>query len=116
MKIHHYHDVQELHDAPGVVRRVVIGAEHGAPRFVMRVFELAPGSSTPFHSHWWEHEVFVLSGEGLFKCNGSETPVRAGMAVFVAPEEQHCFSNTGGDTLRFICVIPLAAAAPPPAR
>jgi len=114
VKVHDFQDVEAIEDAPGVIRRVVVGPEHGAPRFAMRVFELAPGSSTPFHSHWWEHEVFVLSGQGVFKCNATETPVRHGTAVFVAPDEEHCFSNTGNDTLRFICVIPLPDAAPPP--
>jgi len=28
--------------------------------------------------------------------------------VFVAPNEDHCFINTGSGPLRFICVIPLS--------
>ncbi len=113
MKVHNYLETEAIQDAPGVLRRVVIGADDGAPRFAMRVFEVTPGRSTPFHSHWWEHEVFVLSGEGIFKCNGGESSIREGTVVFVAPNEEHCFANTGNDVLRFICVIPLPNTAVP---
>jgi len=108
MKIYNYLDVEPIEDAPGVLRRVVIGTEQGAPRFTMRVFEIQPGSSTPFHSHWWEHEVFVLSGEGTVKSGEGETSIAKGSVVFVEPNEEHCFTNRASETLRFICVIPTA--------
>ena len=113
MKVHNYLETEAIEDAPGVLRRVVIGADDGAPRFAMRVFEIRSGSSTPFHSHWWEHEVFVLSGEGIVKSEGNEKSIGEGTVVFVAPNEEHCFANTGNDILRFICVIPLPDAATP---
>lgn len=71
----------------------------------MGIFEIKPGSSTPFHSHKWEHEVFVLSGRGKVKDERGETQV--GEGDFVAPNERHCFTNAGDDNFRFICVIPL---------
>jgi len=107
MKVRNYLEVEPIEDAPGVLRRVAIGADDGASRFSMRVFEINPGSSTPFHSHWWEHEVFVLSGKGAVREAGSETPITEGTTVYVAPDEEHCFTNTGGGVLRVICVIPL---------
>jgi len=113
MKVKHYLETAGIEDAPGVLRRVVIGADDGAPRFSMRVFEVRPGSSTPFHSHWWEHEVMVLSGNGTVNSGGEEKPINTGSVVFVAPEEEHCFTNTGNEILRFICVIPLPETAAP---
>ncbi|HCP60102.1 MAG TPA: hypothetical protein DIT43_00775, partial [Dehalococcoidia bacterium] len=80
----------------------------GAPTFIMRVFEVKPGSSTPSHSHSWEHEVFVLSGKGIVKGREKEGLLGEGTVVFVAPNEDHCFINTGSGPLRFICVIPLS--------
>ena len=107
MKIHrNYYDVAASEEAPGVDMRVVIGAKENAPNFVMRVFDVKPGSSTPYHSHNWEHEVYVLSGHGTVRGESSETPLETGSVVYVAPEEQHCFSNTGDEPLRFVCVIP----------
>ena len=107
MKVKDYLDVEAIEDVPGVLRRVVVGADDGAPRFVMRVLELQSGNSTPFHSHPWEHEIFVLSGDGIAKGKASEKPIKPGTVVFVEPNEEHCFTNAGKDTLRIICVIPL---------
>ena len=108
MKIANYSDVRTKEEIPGVKMRILIGADEGAPNFVMRLFEVEPGSSTPFHTHNWEHEVFILAGKGKVK-NGEEkeTPIADGNFVFVAPDEKHCFVNDGSDTLRFICSIPL---------
>jgi len=113
MKVHNYLETEAIEDAPGVLRRVVVGADDGAPRFAMRVFEIGSGSSTPFHSHWWEHEVFVLSGRGMVKGEGGEKTIAEGTVVFVEPDEEHCFTNTGSDLLRLICVIPLPDTAAP---
>ena len=107
MKVSNYLDTEPVQELPGVVKRDVITADDGAPRFCMRVFELEPGSSTPSHSHWWEHEAFVLSGRGVVVGEQGETPIAKDSVVFVAPDEHHCFVNKGNETLRFICVIPL---------
>ena len=106
MKISKHYDAKPVQELPGVIKREVINAEDGAPRFCMRVFEVEPGSSTPSHSHWWEHEVFVLSGEGVVAGEQGETPLTKESVVFVPPDEQHCFKNNGNEILRFICVIP----------
>jgi quercetin dioxygenase-like cupin family protein len=104
--------VQDFRDAEaqavydGVTMRVVIGPEDGAPYFTMRVFELETGRTSPHHSHWWEHEVFVLSGHGIVKTEQGDAPISHGSTVFVPGGEMHQFRNTGDDTLRFICLIP----------
>ena len=102
-----YLETEAVEEVPGVFKRVVVGTDDGAPRFIMRVFEVKPGSSTPYHSHWWEHEVFVLSGEGVVVDEkGGETAITRDSVVYVPPDEKHCFTNKGNDSLRFICVIP----------
>ena len=107
MKISKYSDTKPNEEVPGVFKREVITAKDGAPNFCMRVFEVEPGSSTPFHSHQWEHEVFILSGQGEVAGEQGKTPIDMGSVIFVAPNEQHCFVNTGSQVLRFICLIPL---------
>ena len=107
MKVFDYREVEGSEEKPGVQMRTVIGAKEGAPRFAMRVFETKPGSRTPLHSHWWEHEVFVFSGKGVVHSETGETEIQSGSVIFVEPNERHCFSNTGDDLLRFVCVIPL---------
>jgi quercetin dioxygenase-like cupin family protein len=105
----HYTDVklEKSTEAEGVSLRIVIGEKQGAPNFVMRVFDVQPGASSPRHSHEWEHEVFVLSGKGKVYGGGREVPLSPGYTVFVPPMEEHQFTNTGDDVLRFICVIPI---------
>jgi quercetin dioxygenase-like cupin family protein len=94
-------------EAPGVTVRWVISEKDGAPNFAMRVFEVEPGAASPFHTHAWEHEAFILAGNGHLRAEDGETLFREGDAVFVAPEEKHQFVNDGDTTLRFICVVPL---------
>ncbi len=84
------------------------------PNFVLRVFTLKPGGHTPMHAHPWEHEVYVLSGRGKGKTEGgSGFDLAPGDAVYVPPGEVHSFVNTGGGDMRFICVVPKAAACAP---
>ena len=106
MKIAKYSDTKPTQELSGVFKRDVITAGDGAPNFCMRVFEVEPKSSTPDHSHPWEHEVFVLAGEGVVRGNEGESEIGPGSVVFIAPGEQHCFINTGDQVLRFVCLIP----------
>ena len=108
MKVSKYLDKEPTQELPGVLKREVINADDGAPNFCMRVFEVEPGSSTPSHSHPWEHEVYVLDGQGVAVSQQGETPIARDSVVFVLPDEHHCFTNNGNETLRFICVIPFA--------
>ena len=106
MKIKKYLDVEGSLELPGVVKREVVNKSDGAPNFCMRVFELEPGRSTPFHAHDWEHEVYVLNGTGTAVSDNGEKPISPDSVAFVPANENHCFKNTGKEILRFICVIP----------
>jgi quercetin dioxygenase-like cupin family protein len=105
----HVRDFRDVAGQPaveGVTMRVVIGPEQGAPVFNMRVFDVQPGHNTPHHSHSWEHEVFVLSGQGVVKTEQGDQPLGHGTTVFVPGGEMHQFRNTGDEVLRFICLVP----------
>jgi quercetin dioxygenase-like cupin family protein len=105
MKVLDYSDVQPDREVPGVALRTVISPED-APRFSMRVLEVEPGASTPFHSHWWEHEVFILSGQGKVRGQQREHELQPNNVVYVGENEEHCFTNIGREVLRFVCCIP----------
>ena len=107
MKVSKYLDAKPIPELSGVVKREVINADDGAPHFCMRVFDVEPGSSTPAHSHGWEHEVFILSGQGVVKGEQGESQIAKESVVFIPPDEHHYFKNNGNEVLRFICVIPL---------
>ena len=103
-----YQDVepQVEHSLPGVTARWPIKEEDGAPHFAMRVFDVEKGCATPLHSHWWEHEVFILNGEGYVVGGDQKTELHPGMVVFIPGDEMHQFVNTGEEVFRFICLIP----------
>ena len=112
MKVKSFRETAPKEEMPGVNLRLVISAEDGAPNFAMRVFEVEPGGSTPWHSHAWEHEVFVLAGAGEVVSSDGKSPLKPDDVVFVAPNEQHQFVNTGSDVFRFLCCIPHGKQTP----
>jgi len=93
--------------AHGATIRWLISQKENAPNFAMRFFELEPGGATPLHQHSWEHEVFILEGDGAVWNNGEEVGVKPGTAVFVPPNEKHSFRNPGKGILKFLCIIPI---------
>jgi quercetin dioxygenase-like cupin family protein len=95
--------------AEGTRVRWLIGPQDGAPGFYMRRFELAPNGCTPRHTHAWEHEVYVLEGEGTVSCGVESRPFRAGDAIYVAPEELHSFRAGTHAPVAFLCMVPTAA-------
>jgi quercetin dioxygenase-like cupin family protein len=106
IEVRDFREVEAQPAVEGVTMRVVIGPDEGAPHFNMRVFEVQPGYTTPHHSHWWEHEIFVLSGEGTFKTDQGDLAIGHGSTIFVPGGEMHQLRNTGDGLLRFICLVP----------
>jgi len=92
--------------AKGVSGRVVIGKEDGAENFCMRVFEVSRDGYSPKHSHEWEHEIFIHSGEGAVFSAGKWIPVESGHVIFIPGNEEHQIKNTGEVPLVFVCLIP----------
>jgi quercetin dioxygenase-like cupin family protein len=115
MKVRHFQAVPSqpvtMPGASGCTVRWLLGPADGTPNFAMRQFEVAPGGYTPRHSHPYEHEVFVLEGEGVVVEGDQPHPLKAGDVVFVHPDEVHQFRNTGSGPLKFLCLIPNTAAA-----
>ena len=96
----------EVEGAKDVKVRWLIAKKDQAENFAMRLFEVSPGGHTPYHTHDWEHEVFVVEGEGEVQIDGQTYPVKKDTVVFVEPNQKHCFKNTGEGILKFICLIP----------
>ncbi|MGD8398054.1 MAG: cupin domain-containing protein [Anaerolineae bacterium] len=106
INVRHFEEVEAQPAVEGVAMRVAIGPDEGAPTFNMRIFEVQPGYATPHHSHWWEHEVFVLGGEGFVRTEEGNVPVGQGSTIYVPGGEMHQLVNQGDDVLRFICIVP----------
>ena len=98
-----------MEGAQGCEVRWLIGDKDDAPNFAMRQFEVQPGGYTPRHHHPYEHEVFVLSGQGEIFEGEKPHPLKTGDVVLVRPDEVHQFRNTGDTPLKFLCLIPNSA-------
>lgn len=113
MKLVHSQDVEAKpvaeDGATNTTIRWLLSRPEGAPNFAMRLFELAPGGTTPLHTHDWEHEVYILEGAGEVVTADGPQAMAAGDAILVVPNELHQFRNTQDTTLRLICLVPLSA-------
>ena len=92
--------------ASGVRIQWLLDESAGAPSFSMRRFEIDPGGHTPFHTHPWEHQVYIISGCGVIVARDGETPLKPGDAVLVNPDEKHQFKATGDEPLSLLCLVP----------
>jgi len=86
--------------------RWLISKKDGAKNFAMRIFELQSGGYSPFHKHDWEHEVFILEGNGIVKDEKAQETYKKGDVFFIPPMEYHQFINTGKKLTKFLCLIP----------
>lgn len=100
----------EMEGAVGCTVRWLVDAADGAPTFAMRQFSVDPGGHTPKHHHPYEHEVYVLEGDGEILEGDTPHALKAGDVIFVAPDEVHQFRNTGSSPLKFLCLVPNSAA------
>jgi quercetin dioxygenase-like cupin family protein len=84
----------------------LLAEEDGAPHFEMRYFEIAPGRNTTGTPHPFEHQVYVVRGEGKIEGGDGTVEIAPHDAVLIFPDERHRIVNTGGEPLGFVCVIP----------
>lgn len=115
MKHKHYTEIPlkkvDNIDVKGVSLNIGISLEDGAPNYVMRLFHVEAGGHTPFHKHPWEHEVFIVSGNGTLVLKKEQRNFRIGDFIFLEPGILHQFKNTGTEELQFICVVPKTATS-----
>ena len=86
MRIVHYTDIEPQtveQGAKDVEIRWLIDEESGGKNFCMRQFEIEPGGYTPHHEHEWEHEIYILVGEGEVVSGDTPHPFRPGDAIIV---------------------------------
>ncbi len=99
----------ELEGTNGASMAVMIGREHNAPHFALRSISVEPGGNTPKHQHDYEHEVFVVSGEGSVLLEGEYHPIKSGDTILVPANELHQFKSSSEleEPLNFLCLVPV---------
>jgi quercetin dioxygenase-like cupin family protein len=99
--------MQDVNDAGALNVKFypVITSKDGAPNFALRLFETGPDGNTPYHSHEWEHEVYILEGNGYIVKEKDKIEIEKDDYIFIEPFEKHQF-KAGQDGLKWICVVP----------
>ncbi len=92
--------------ATGITRQVPISHAEGWKDYVMRVFTLEAGCSSPRHRHPWPHINWIVSGKGVIHLDGTDHAVREGSYAYIPGGALHQFSNTGSEPFIFICIVP----------
>ncbi|MCX7958614.1 MAG: cupin domain-containing protein, partial [Deltaproteobacteria bacterium] len=95
-----------MEGAKDVFIRWLVSKDDDALNFYLRLFTVKSGGHTPYHKHSYEHEVFVLDGEGIVVIDGVEHKLRNGFVVTVPSDIMHQFRNSSDSDFRFLCIIP----------
>jgi len=82
--------------------------KNGALNYSMRYIEVEAGGSTPDHSHFYEHEIFIIDGSGKILIDGKEESFEAGDFIFIPGGKKHTIK--ADKKLKMICVVPIEAA------
>ncbi len=111
MKKKHYSDVEEQEVADygstgTTIRWLITKDKDGAPRFSVRRFEIKPKGQIGIHNHPQEHEIYILAGVGEVFTTSEKYEIKANDVLYVPPDEEHGYKNTGEEKFDFLCVIP----------
>jgi quercetin dioxygenase-like cupin family protein len=96
---------------PGVAVRWLVSEVDETPNFALRLYEMEPGAATATHTHYWEHQVFVLFGSGAVVGSKGQLPISEGDVIYIPAVERHQFVNRGSKLLRFLMVLPITQHA-----
>lgn len=96
----------EMKGAERVLLRMMVGRDDGAPNFALRHFTIEPGGHTPRHRHDYEHQNYIISGQGTVREEETLHEVRPGDVLFIPPGTLHQFVNTGDTPLVLLCLVP----------
>lgn len=96
----------EMAGVKGVNMAVMVGREHGAPNFALRCFTVDPQGHSPKHSHDYEHEVYVVEGNGTVLLEGQLNPIKTGDVIYVPADQEHQF-QAGDKGMKFLCLVPV---------
>lgn len=118
MRVDHYRDIPPLQAGgtgqatPGLTTRRIMSS--AAAEATMDICEINAGASSAFHTHPWEHQVFVVAGQGAVTDGQDPIPFRAGDVVVIPVGQPHQFVNVGDSHVLFVCLLPTAALTSSP--
>ena len=91
----------------GVTMQMLVAESDGAPSFVLRKFNMAPGGGMPRHTNDTEHVQYVLRGRGRVTIGDESFEVEPGMSLFIPAGVLHSYDAVGEEPFEFLCAVPL---------
>jgi len=86
----------------------LIDDRQGSDRFALRLYTIQKNGHTPLDQHQYEHQVYILQGEGLLReSKDAASPLKRlkpGDSIFIPSNAVHQFSNVRDEPLVFLCV------------
>jgi SAM-dependent methyltransferase len=70
----------------------------------LKVLDIEPGHTTPFHSHSHAHRGIIMTGTGMLQLTGRRLPLTPGDVFSIAPNEPHAIASEGPGSLRLVCL------------
>lgn len=95
-------DGQPFLGDPAALLKVLLPDEQ-AFDWGINVFEFVPGGTLPqVESHFMEHGLYLLAGEGVYRLGEDWYPVTAGDSIWMGPYLPQWFAATGKQNTRYI--------------
>ena len=76
-----------------------------AINFSMRLFEIGSGGFSSKHKHSYEHEVYVIEGDGFLFMEGEKFAIEKDDCIYIEPYEYHQL-EAGEKGISFVCLVP----------
>lgn len=87
-------------------KQVLIGADDGAPNFVLRYFTIPPRGKSNLDHHEHDHGVMVTHGRARVMLGDKYEEVSTGDVIYIPGWERHQFENLTDEPFTFLCIIP----------
>jgi mannose-6-phosphate isomerase-like protein (cupin superfamily) len=86
------------------IRELLASRNSGISNQSLAEARLPPGASTTPHYHPRTEEIYyILVGTGRMRIESEQRSVGPGDAIAILPGQRHQITNTGPETLKFLC-------------
>lgn len=106
MKVVSYKDIESKEVEGSSKLKIKWLNTEGSENFAVRHCEIGSGGFSPYHSHSWEHEIFVLEGNGVVVGDKESKSISVGDSISIPADEIHQIKNPNNKPLRILCIIP----------
>ena len=84
---------------------LITSREDDAPNFSLRVFKIGSNGHTINHKHSYEHEIYVLDGDGFICIDDTKIDIKKDDCFIIYPYERHQII-AGSSGIGVICIVP----------